>query len=152
MYATLMLYTHDTRCPYCTMVTLNYTEASPLLYFLYATSNPISTTITKTSFCLPVHQHKIYYKVKRSQKYPTTTLVCPLIFKTSKFSVFEVNSLYKNKFLIFLGKFPVYPYVWKNKHLNSLFFLCRSNYGRKRCSVFDVDANAQCERSLSLDR
>ena len=36
MYATLVLYTHDTRCPYCTMVTLNYTEASPLLCFLYA--------------------------------------------------------------------------------------------------------------------
>ena len=31
MYATLVLYTHDTRCPYRTMVTLNYTEASPLI-------------------------------------------------------------------------------------------------------------------------
>ena len=35
MYATLVWYTHDTRCPYCAMVTLNYTEASPLLCFLY---------------------------------------------------------------------------------------------------------------------
>ena len=31
MYATLVLYTHDTRCPYYTMVTLNYTEALPLI-------------------------------------------------------------------------------------------------------------------------
>ena len=31
MYATLVLFTHDTRCPYRTMVTLNYTEASPLI-------------------------------------------------------------------------------------------------------------------------
>ena len=31
MYTTLVLFTHDTRCPYRTMVTLNYTEASPLI-------------------------------------------------------------------------------------------------------------------------
>ena len=41
------------------------------------------------------------FKAKRLQLYPTTNLVEPLIFKTSNFSVLEVNSLFKNISLIF---------------------------------------------------
>ena len=39
------------------------------------------------------------------------------------FPMLELNSLCKNKFLIFFGKFP----VWKNGLPNSLFSLCRGN-------------------------
>ena len=75
----------------------------------YTTSNPLQTTIIISTLHFPVYQLKIYNKVKTSQKDSTTTLVHFYYFPNFKlFPVLEVNSLCKNKFLIFLGKFPVF--------------------------------------------
>ena len=70
-------------------------------------------------------QH-LLQNVKKVLLHPTTTLKYLLMFKTSKLSMsWELNSLCKIIFVIFLGKFPVFSY-WKMEHPNSLISLFSS--------------------------
>ena len=65
-----------------------------------------------------VPQLKIYFKAKRLQMYPTTILIYPSIFKTSKFSqCWREIPLHKNILLIFISKFQCFPCLekWASK-------------------------------------
>ena len=124
MYATLVLYTHDTRCPYCTMVTLNYTEALPLLYFLYgfsfdshmfAATNPQAIVFRrKYNICGPnatVHRvQKTVIKLPRWNLLVVVTLSHWMINEdilTVFFKTFTGTLLYRSVRVNFTVSFPV---------------------------------------------